>query len=72
VVINGPGANPEDGATCYAAFFGDAADRGCRWGDYSAAVAEDAHHIVMATELIADVPRSDLMNWDTLVSRISN
>lgn len=72
VVINGPGASSEDGATCYATFLGDAADRGCRWGDYSAAVAEDAHHLVMATELIADVPRSDLMNWDTLVSRISN
>jgi len=71
VVINGPGANAEDGATCYEAFFGDAAENGCRWGDYSAAVAEDAHHLVMATELIADVPRTTLMNWDTLVSRIS-
>jgi hypothetical protein len=70
VIINGVGANPEDGFTCYKAFAGDSAKNGCRWGDYSAAVAEDANHIVMATEFIPNAPRSTLMNWGTLVSRV--
>lgn len=70
VYVNGLGANPEDGVTCYKALVGSSADSGCRWGDYSAAVAEDANHIVMATEMIANVPRSTFMNWDTLVSRV--
>jgi hypothetical protein len=72
VIINGPGANPEDGVTCYQSLIGGSAQNGCRWGDYSAAVASDAHHIVMATEFIPNVPRSTFMNWGTLVSRISS
>jgi hypothetical protein len=71
VIINGAGANPEDGVTCYKSLVGDSANNGCRWGDYSAAVAEDANHIVMATEFIPNAPRSTFMNWGTLVSRIS-
>ncbi|MDQ1752746.1 MAG: hypothetical protein QOE71_3802 [Pseudonocardiales bacterium] len=70
VVINGSGARPEDGFTCYQALIGDSAKRGCRWGDYSAAVAEDPTHIVMATEFIPNAPRSTFMNWGTLISRV--
>ena len=71
ILVNGPGARPEDGVTCYEAFLGDLAKAGCRWGDYSAATASDASHVVMATEFIPNTPRSSLMNWGTLVSRLA-
>lgn len=64
ITINGPGAAPEDDFTCYEQFtFGPP----CRWGDYSAATA-DGNVIVMATEMVADVPRTDLANWATWIS----
>jgi hypothetical protein len=71
IVVNGAGVRPEDGVTCYNALVGDSADAGCRWGDYSAASASDANHVVFGTEFIPNTPRSSLMNWGTLVSRLA-
>lgn len=49
IVITGPGFAPDDGFSAYAPFqFG----RVARWGDYSAAVADENGNIWMATESI--------------------
>jgi hypothetical protein len=61
------GSAPEDGFTCYAAFVGPNYG-GCRWGDYSAAVAMGSN-IYMASEMITPVDRDYLTNWDTFVYR---
>jgi hypothetical protein len=50
VRIATPGAAPEDGFTCYAAFVGPHYG-GCRWGDYSMGVAM-GNRIFMAAEMI--------------------
>jgi len=62
------GQRPDDGFTCYAAFVGSR-DRGCRWGDYSSAVADERGNIWMATEFIPNGPRVPLANWGTLIMR---
>jgi len=59
------GNAPEDGFTCYAAFVGPNYG-GCRWGDYSAAVAMSGN-IYMGSEMITPEDRDYLTNWDTLV-----
>lgn len=64
------GQRPDDGFTCYAAFVGSRA-RGCRWGDYSAAVADERGTIWMATEWIDSGPRIPLANWSTFVMRLN-
>ena len=63
VRIAQPGADPEDGFTCYAAFVGPNYG-GCRWGDYSAAVAV-GRTIYMGTEMIPPTSRDYLTNWGT-------
>lgn len=62
------GQRPEDGFTCYQAFVGSRA-RGCRWGDYSSATADEQGNIWMATEWISNEERLPLANWDTFVMR---
>lgn len=65
IVVNGPGAAPEDGFTCYPAFgFGPP----CRWGDYSAVSSDGPGRIVMGDEMIAGGPRDPDANWDTFIS----
>ncbi len=64
------GAGPEDGFTCYAAFVGDRS-RGCRWGDYSEAVADENGDIWMAVEWIPNSARTELANWGTYVMRVN-
>ncbi len=64
------GAGPEDGFTCYRAFVGDRS-RGCRWGDYSEAVADENGDIWMATEWIPNTARTELANWGTYVMRVN-
>ncbi len=49
IVITGPGFAPDDGFSAYAPF---APGRVGRWGDYSAAVADENGNIWMATESI--------------------
>jgi hypothetical protein len=68
ITIDGPGNLPEDGFTCYAQFgFGPP----CRWGDYSAATADGAGHIVTGDEMITNVQRTDIANWDTYVDTLT-
>ena len=62
------GQRPDDGFTCYKAFVGSR-ERGCRWGDYSSAVADERGDIWMATEYISSEARIPLANWDTMVMR---
>jgi hypothetical protein len=69
VFVNGSGARPDDGYTCYRAYVGADANAGCRWGDYSAAAAENPAHVVFATEFIPDTATGPFSNWGTLVSR---
>ncbi len=64
------GQRPDDGFTCYEAFVGSR-DRGCRWGDYSSAVADERGRIWMATEWIPNASRLPLANWSTFVIRLN-
>jgi hypothetical protein len=68
ISVNGPGANPEDGFTCYPqAGFGPA----CRWGDYTATTSDGSGHIVMGAEMIPNAARATDSNWGTFVSVIA-
>jgi hypothetical protein len=69
VHVIGDGAGPADGFTGDPAFGG--ADHVERWGDYSAAVADSAGHIWVATEYIPGGPRTSLANWGTFVARVN-
>jgi hypothetical protein len=60
-----PGALPEDGFTCYAAFVGPGYG-GCRWGDYSMGVAANGR-IFMGAEYIPAVERDYYSNFGTFV-----
>lgn len=67
ITINGAGAHPEDGFTCYAqSGFGPT----CRWGDYTAASADGTGRIVFAAEMIPNSARPVDSNWGTFVSSI--
>jgi hypothetical protein len=68
VHIASPGAAPEDGFTGYKAFGGN---RVARWGDYSAAVADENGSIWIATEYIPPLPRTALANWGTFIAQVS-
>ena len=61
--IASPGADPEDGFTCYAAFVGPGYG-GCRWGDYSMEAAMNGR-IYMSTEMIPQTNRDEISNWGT-------
>lgn len=63
------GNGPEDGFTCYAAF--GSRDRGCRWGDYSEAVADENGDVWMATEWIPSSARTEFANWGTFVMKVN-
>jgi hypothetical protein len=60
-----PGAAPEDGFTCYAAFVGPNYG-GCRWGDYSMGVAMGGR-IYMGAEMIPQAYRDEMGNWGTYI-----
>ncbi len=68
VHIAAAGAGPEDGFTGYRGFGGD---RVARWGDYSAAVADENGKIWIATEYIPPLPRTVLANWGTFIGQVS-
>ena len=70
VRVTALGTGPSDGFTCYEAFVGSR-DRGCRWGDYSAATADEKGRIWMATEWISDSSRIPFANWSTEIIRYS-
>lgn len=82
VHVSGAGVGPEDGFTGYYPFSGD---RVSRWGDYSAAVADEQGNVWMASEYIgqsctlaqfeADTTcghtRTILANWGTYVTAVN-
>jgi len=65
VIVATPGAAPDDGFTCYAAFVGPHYG-GCRWGDYSMGVAM-GNRVFMAAEMIPQGFRDTLTNWGTYI-----
>jgi hypothetical protein len=67
VRIAAAGVAPEDGFTGYPAFGGDGV---ARWGDYSAAVADEKGNIWFATEYIPAAPRMPLANWGTFIGEV--
>ena len=69
IVISGPGVGPDDGFSGYAPF----ASRGAaRWGDYSAAVADEFGNIWMGTEMIPRNPAFILAgNWGTFITAVA-
>src|SRR5258707_3208943 len=68
IQIAAPGPLPDDGFTGYRAFGGR---RVGRWGDYSAAVADESGNIWLATEYIPISPRTVNANWGTFVTRVA-
>ncbi len=67
IVISGPGALPDDGFTGYAPF----GFRSARWGDYSAAVADESGAIWMGNELTPNAPRTLFANWGTFITKVN-
>ena len=66
LVIAGNGAGPLDDFSGYAPF----GFRAARWGDYSAAVADESGAIWLANEYVPNAPRTVLTNWGTFVSKV--
>ena len=64
VHIGGPGTAPEDGFSGYKAYGGNGV---ARWGDYTAAVADERGNLWLAAEYIPNTPRSALANWGSFV-----
>ena len=70
--IAAAGRFPDDGFTGYKELAGGHGGVG-RWGDYSAAVADESGNVWMGTEYIRDLlppARTDFANWQTFVSKI--
>ena len=68
VRIAAAGVAPDDGFTGYPALAGG--DGVGRWGDYSAAVADEKGNIWFATEYIPAAPRTQLANWGTFIAEV--
>ncbi|SRR5579859_697196 len=65
IQIAASGAAPDDG------FSGYGGGRVGRWGDYSAAVADESGNIWLATEYIPNSPRTVNANWGTFVTEVT-
>ncbi len=69
IIISAPGVSPDDGFSGYAPFASRAA---ARWGDYSAAVSDEAGNIWMGTEMIPQNPPLILLgNWGTFITAVT-
>jgi hypothetical protein len=66
VHILAEGMGPDDGFSGYLPF----GNRVARWGDYSAAVADESGAIWLATEYIPNEPRLIYANWGTRISKV--
>jgi hypothetical protein len=66
LVIAGMGAGPLDDFSGYAPF----GFRAARWGDYSAAVADENGDVWLANEYIPNAKRTVLTNWGTFISKV--
>jgi len=71
VHVAASGAYPQDGFSGYYAFGGGRDPRTSRWGDYSAAVADENGDVWFAAEYIPNLPRSLLANWGTFVGVVT-
>ena len=67
LVIAGAGAGPLDDFSGYAPF----GFRVARWGDYSAAVADEHGDVWVANEYVPNAPRTLLTNWGTFISKVT-
>lgn len=65
------GVAPDDGFTGYYPFVGGPNPGTARWGDYSAASADENGNIWMGTEYIPDRPRLLFANWGTFINRVN-
>jgi hypothetical protein len=61
------GTEPDDGFSGYVTF----GSRVGRWGDYSAASADETGDIWFATEYIPGGPRTTLANWGTFIAKVT-
>lgn len=68
IQLGAAGAAPEDGFTGYMAYGGNGV---ARWGDYSAATADEDGSIWLATEFIPNSPRTQFANWGTFIGRLN-
>ncbi len=66
VLVAKAGTEPDDGFTGYVTFSG----RAGRWGDYSAATADESGNIWFATEYIPGGLRTTLANWGTFIGKV--
>jgi len=62
------GSAPEDGFSAYPETGGNGI---ARWGDYSAAVGDNAGQVWIATEYIPSTSRTTFANWGTYVGKIT-
>ncbi|HLW78057.1 MAG TPA: hypothetical protein VKU44_00525, partial [Terriglobia bacterium] len=71
VVISFNGVAPDDGFSAYRPFGPDV--RGARWGDYSAAVSDEAGDLWMGAEVIPteQAPFVPFANWGTFITNIT-
>ena len=63
------GAGADDSFGGYKAFGGDGTDR---WGDYSAAIADEHGNVWFACEYIPNDPRTILANWGMFVGHVAS
>jgi hypothetical protein len=68
VHVAAAGQLPEDGFTGYVVEGGAGT---ARWGDYSAATADENGNLWMATEYIPNAPRTLFANWGTRIMMVS-
>lgn len=68
VHISAVGQAPEDGFTGYVIEGGDGT---ARWGDYSAATADESGNLWMANEYIPNAPRTLFANWGTHITMVA-
>jgi hypothetical protein len=68
VHVSAAGQLPEDGFTGYVVEGGAGTSR---WGDYSAATADEAGNLWMANEFIPNAPRTLFANWGTHITMVA-
>lgn len=67
VRVGGPGTAPEDGFSGYVAYGGAGV---ARWGDYTAAFADEAGNLWVAAEYIPNTTRTALANWGSFIGEV--
>ncbi|MEA2605959.1 MAG: hypothetical protein QOI00_716, partial [Chloroflexota bacterium] len=68
VHVSAAGQLPEDGFTGYVVEGGAGT---ARWGDYSAATADEAGNLWIANQYIPNAPRSLFANWGTHITKVA-